>query len=152
VEADVAEELAEEDCLLGTARGAAHHVPGLHGQGQGGKGICDQIEPEDLQWEERQRQSGHAGKWEHQHFSNVAAEEVEDELADVVVNDTAFLHRRRDRLEAIILKNDGSGLVDPSASTAGRRRTKARRRARRLSPTASATVATAGRASGTDAA
>src|SRR5690606_2914500 len=39
---------------------------------------------------------------------HVAAEQIEDELADVVEDDTTFLDGRADRDESIILEYDGS--------------------------------------------
>ena len=61
--------------------------------------------------QQRQRQSGQARREQDEHFGEVAAEEIEDELADVVEDDAPFLDRRGDRLEAIVLEHDGRGVL-----------------------------------------
>ena len=71
----------------------------------------DHVQPQQLQRRERQRQSGEARHQQHQDFGDVAAEEIEDELADVVEDDPSFFDRRRHRFEAIVLQHDGRRLL-----------------------------------------
>ena len=47
---------------------------------------------------------------QHQYFCDVAGEQIEDELPDVIEDDAPFFDRSRNRVEAVVLQDDGRGL------------------------------------------
>jgi hypothetical protein len=105
-------ETARQDGLLRTLRRPAHHVgvARFECQRQRGKSVGHQVEPEKLQRRERKWQRGQAGNEQYEDFGDVAAEEVEDELADVVEDDATFFDGRGDGLEPVVLQHDRRGL------------------------------------------
>ena len=70
---------------------------------------------------QRQRQAGEARHQQHQHLGDIAGEQIEDELADVVEDDASLFDRGRDRFEPVILQDDGGCLLgDVGAALAHR--------------------------------
>ena len=56
--------------------------------------IRHQIQPEEVEWLQRQREAGSTGDEKHQDLGEIAAEQIEDELPDVVVDNAAFFDGR----------------------------------------------------------
>ena len=76
-------------------------VRGLDRERQRRERVGHQIQPQQLQRQERQRRPA-ARRQQHQDLGDVAAEQVEDELADVVEDDAAFFDGGREGLEAVV--------------------------------------------------
>ena len=74
-----------------------------------------------MQRQQRQRQAGEAGGQQHEDLGDVAAEQIEDELADVVEDDAALFDGRRDRLEPIVLEHDRGRLLGDVRAAAAHR-------------------------------
>ena len=75
----------------------------FHSQGQGGDAVCDQVHPQNLQGGEgdtAQTDDGSGGNG--QHFADIAAQDVFDKTANIVVHHPAFFRRRHDGSEVVI--------------------------------------------------
>ena len=110
---DTNEELPRENRVLWALRRPAHHVnvARFDGQRQCRERIRDHVQPEQLERRQRQRQPGQACHQQHQYFGDIAAEQIEDKLADVVEDDAAFLDGRSHGLEAVVLQHDRGRLL-----------------------------------------
>ncbi len=97
-------------------RGRRAITPGSAGsrpEGEGGKGLGAEVDGEDLQDGQGQRDEA-AGKGEQQERDDLGhgvGEDVEHELAHVVVNPATFLHARHDRGEVVVGEHHGGGLA-----------------------------------------
>ena len=132
-ERDVDPHIAVDHVVGELARLAVHDVLGLrvdaHGQGRGGVG--QQVDPQQLRGEQRQGHTGglglgdaqHAGQHdaaEHgEHLTDVGAQQVAQELADVVEDAAAFAHGGHDGGEVVVRQDHlGGFLCDLSAGDA----------------------------------
>ncbi len=68
----------------------------FHGQGQGGRAIGDQVEPEQLDGGQGSGQACQRGQEDDHDLGHIGGQQEEHELADVGVNDAALFHRRDD--------------------------------------------------------
>src|SRR5215207_8402253 len=120
---DVAAKATGEDALVGGMGRAAHDTPlgRFRTQSQGGRTVGDQVDPEYLQWQQREPKT-QEGTYEHyQDLGGVACKEVLDELADVVVDDSALLDRGDDGRKVVVGQDHiGSLLGDVGARYAHR--------------------------------
>ena len=103
---------SREERLLRIAGRPIHHrgISGLQRQREGGERIRHQIEPEDLQGQQRHADTGQRGEEQHQNLGEVTGEEVEDELVNVVDDDATFFHSRGHCFKAVVLEHDGGRL------------------------------------------
>ncbi len=83
----------------------------LHRERQCGKGVRQEVEPEDLQRCQRGGIAGEPGAEQHQDLRQIAAEQVDHELPDVLKDHPSFLDRDTDRREAVVLENDVGRLL-----------------------------------------
>src|SRR5690606_37663016 len=84
---------------------------GLHCERQRRECVCDEVEPEDLQREEGERESGYHTCEKHEDLRDVTAEEEVHEFPDVIVYHPPLLHRSGNGREAIIAEDDGGGFA-----------------------------------------
>ena len=73
--------------------------------------VGDQVHPEDLEWEQRQGHAQERGGEHHEQLADVGGHEVLDELADVVVDDAAFLDGGHDGGEVVVEQDHVGGFL-----------------------------------------
>ena len=104
LEADEPSPGPRDDGLVGLAGRPRHdvRVDGIDAQGQGGQAVRHQVDPEDLDGQERNGEAEQGGREHDQDLAQVAGQQEVDELADVVVDAPAFLDGGHDRGEVVV--------------------------------------------------
>ena len=107
------EEPPRHNPLTGITRGPSQNprLGRFDRQRKGGSGIGHQVQPQDLDGLQRQRQAGCRRAEHDEDLGQIAAEEIEHELPDVVEDDAALLDGHTDRLEPIVLEHDRRSLA-----------------------------------------
>ncbi len=113
IETHALEEPTCQQRRSGVARRALHHlrIRRLHRQGERGQRVGDEIQIQDLEGEDDRGKPGESGDEQHGDLGQVAAEQIEDELLDVVVDDASFLDGRSHGLEAVVLQDNRRRLL-----------------------------------------
>ncbi len=111
---DVQAHLPIDDRLRRRPRGLVHDVgiAALHAQRQRRSAIGDQVEPQQLNGGQRRGQPGQHGDEDDRDLRQVARNQVEDELADIGIDDAALLHRSHDAGEIVVGQHHVGGLFD----------------------------------------
>src|SRR5919107_798085 len=109
---DVAAKASGEDALPRRTRRTAHDTPlgRLRAQGQGGRTVGNEVDPEYLQRQERKPQTQEGTDEHYQDLGRVARKQVLYEFADVVVDDPALLHRGDDGRKVVVGQDHISSL------------------------------------------
>ncbi len=148
---------------------ACHHVIGrrVDAHGERGRGIGEQVNPQQLRGEQRHNhalaaglgdaeESGERRPAEHsEHFAHIGAQQVAQELADVVENASSFAHGCDDGAEVVVGENHfrallgyfSAGNAHGDADIGGFRRRERRSHRRRSWPRYYLAVATIRRSS-----
>src|SRR5919112_6467088 len=109
---DVAAKASGEDALPRRTRRTAHDTPlgRLRAQGQGGRTVGNEVDPEYLQRQERKPKTQEGTCEHYQDLGRVARKQVLYEFADVVVDDPALLHRGDDGRKVVVGQDHISSL------------------------------------------
>ena len=104
---------AVEDGLVGITGITVEHVVVTLDQAErgGGEDVRDQVDEEDLQRQQRQGEPTDGRQGDGEDLAEVAAQQVDDEPADVLEDRPALADRRDDGLERVVLQNDVGGVT-----------------------------------------
>ena len=103
LEGDVKTQAVGKDAFLPAPGRTLHHARFrvFHPQGDCGKGIGNQVDPEDMHGFE-DGESHQRGRENREHLRQVRGEQELDGFADVVIDPAAFAHRGNDGGEVIV--------------------------------------------------
>ena len=103
---------APEDALLRRVWRALHGIAlgRLDGERQAGQAIGDQVDPQDLQRQERQGHAQEGGQEHDPDLAGVGGHGIADKLADIVIDAAPFFHRGDDGGIVIVQEHHVRGL------------------------------------------
>ena len=125
---------AAEDALRRVARRTGHglRLRLLRPEGDPRQPVREQVDPEDLRGQQRDRQADEGTGQHQQHLGRAAGQAVEQEAADVVVDAPSLLHGRDDGGERVVREDDVGGLAGDLGALPGPSRRRRRRAAARV--------------------
>src|SRR3990172_8009182 len=104
-------ETVAKDALPGMPRRSSHNIAlsRFRGQGEGGKPVRHQIDPEQMDRKKGYRQACQRRKEEGPYLSRIRGEEILDEFSDIVVDLSPLPHRLYDGGEIVVQEDHMGG-------------------------------------------